>query len=195
MLAEEGVIFDLGNHSDGTGEKGGLARLVSRNADDAEKEEKASQQQSQKNNLEKFDAVVQGSNNVIFRTKGVFPFDFFPNQVIIDPNKVTIIRKSFFLTEKLHSIPIKNVTDVYVQTAPFFASLHVMDNSVANNVIIVKYLWKKEAEGARRVIQGLMDASKHEVDIHEIANGTIDKIREKLLQAGKIPTSHISIKL
>jgi hypothetical protein len=192
-MSDEGIIFDV-NREEGSGEKGGLAMLVNRNARQAQKEEQNSQETSE-SEAEKFDAVVYGSSNVLFKTKAVFPFDFFPDQVIIDPNKVNLIRKSFFLTEKLHSIPIKNITDVYVQTAPIFASLHIMDNSVANNVIIVKYLWKKDAERVRRVIQGLMDAAKHEVDIHKLTNGTISRIREKLFQAGRIPTPHISIKL
>lgn len=193
--ADEGVIFDAGNHSDGTGSKGGLSRLVQFNSFLTEQDEKKSQQNSEKENVKKFDAVVHGTNHVLLTIKAVFPFDFFPDRVVIDSNKINVIRKSFFLTEKLHSISVKNITDVYVQTAPFFGALHIMDNAVANNVIIVKYLWKRDAEKARRLIQGLLEASKHEVDIHMVSEqDRMDRVREKLSISGEIPAS-TSVKL
>lgn len=186
MFADEGVIFDS-QRNEGTGEKGGLSRQVQMNDFNSQEDEKKSQDDHQ-DHVKKFDSVVQGTNKVLLNVKAVFPFDFFPDRIIIDPNKVNVVRKSFFLTEKLHSISIKNITDVYVQTAPFFASLHIMDNAVADNVIIVKYLWKKDAEKARRVIQGLIEASKHEVDIHTVSEGDrLDHVREKLSISGRIP--------
>src|SRR5205823_426895 len=44
----------------------------------------------------KFRGLVDRSSSVLFRAKGVFPFEFFPDSIIIDSHKVNIIHNMFF---------------------------------------------------------------------------------------------------
>ncbi len=108
----------------------------------------------------KMDELIEKSNRVLFRTSTVFPFDFFPSEIIIDENKVSIIKKTFFWSEEVHSIMIKDITDVLIQTIPFFATLIICDDSSGENQINISFLKKDEAIKIRKIIQGLMVSLK-----------------------------------
>lgn len=134
----------------------------------------------------KLSDLVANSEKVLLKVKGVFPFDFFPDSVIIDVNKVNIIKRSFFLSHRLHSISIKSITEIYAQMSPFFGSLSIVDAAMnPGNKLSVKYLHKADAARARRLIQGLVDANKQGIDLSKM---TADEIIDNLEQVGKIRT-------
>lgn len=119
----------------------------------------------QKRNHKELDALVTSSQIPLFNLSAVFPFDFFPDQISIEPSQVNIMNKSFFFTYQIQSIPIKNVADVFLQTSVFFATLKIIDNSYIQNSAQIEYLRKDEAIKARKIIQGLVVASKEGIDI------------------------------
>jgi hypothetical protein len=104
----------------------------------------------------------------LYKTSAVFPFDFFPNEISIEPDQVNICIKSFFLTAESRSIPIKNIADILISTSFLFASIKIIDTSYIENSVEISYLRKNEAEKVRRIIQGLVLASKENVDLSKI---------------------------
>lgn len=48
-------------------------------------------------NQEKLDQLIKGSKKSLYKTKGIFPFDFFPDTLEIDSEQVHIITRIFFL--------------------------------------------------------------------------------------------------
>lgn len=118
---------------------------------------------------EKFDDVVKRSETVLFKAKSIFPFDFFPSDLIIDITKVTIVTRNFFLSGQTQSIYIKDILDIIVQTGPFFSSLTIIDMGyLPRNKIEVRYLKKSDAIQARQIIEGLLAATKAGVDLTKI---------------------------
>lgn len=109
---------------------------------------------------QKLDDLVEKSNRVLFKTSAVFPFDFFPNEIIIDENKVSIIQREFFWSSRIHSVIIRDISDVYVDTSILFATLVIIDEGFTDREIRIPYLWKNEALEARRIIQGLVVSLK-----------------------------------
>src|SRR3989344_42951 len=82
----------------------------------------------------KFQELVQQSDKVLFRIRAVFPFDFFPDEIIVDVNKVNIIQNSL-LSKNMHSVFIKDISDVVVQTGILFACLSIIDFGYVENSI------------------------------------------------------------
>lgn len=113
----------------------------------------------------KLDELVDSSQKVLFTASAVFPFDFFPDHISIEPLQVNFVKKSFFATYHVQTIPIKNIADVFLQTSLLFASIKIVDASYIENSIIVEYLRKKDACRARRIIQGLVLAMKNNIDL------------------------------
>lgn len=128
----------------------------------------------------KLQQMINKSDQVLFRLSTFFPFDFFPDDIIIDLEKVNIIIRYFFLAEQVHSVYIKDITDVVLETGPFFALLRIIDKDYTENSIDLHYLKKSEAIKARRIIQGLVIAHKEGVDLSPFSIAEITTQIEKL---------------
>ncbi len=112
---------------------------------------------------QKFEDLISKSEPLI-RIRSVFPFDFFPDEISVDVAKVNIIHREF-LTKRVQSVYIKNISDVVVNTSILFASLGIIDFGFQGNSVSVNYLSKKDALRTRKIIQGLVVCHKEEIDL------------------------------
>lgn len=118
--------------------------------------------------VEKFDSLVRGCRRMLLKISAVFPFDLFPDELIIDECKVSIICREFFFSEDIHSINIEMIKDVDVETGPFFAKLQIVPDGYPGHPLLVRFLRKKDANLARSIIQGLMVAKRNNIDLAKI---------------------------
>ncbi len=134
-------------------------------------------------NKNKFHDLVKASNHTLFKLSSVFPFDLFTDEISIEITQINVIKRFFFLTAHLQTIPIKNVADIFVQTSVFFASLRIIDSSYIENSIQVDNLKKDDARMARIIIQGLVVANKEGINLAKISPDTLVKDIETLGKA------------
>lgn len=130
---------------------------------------------NEKEQTQKLDQLVEMCEEPILHVKTVFPFVLFTDEIIIDIHKVTIIYGNFFASKQIHSVLVKDISDVVVEISPFFATLKIVDIGYTDNTIDIKYLKKSDGNLARRVIQGLAMTHKHGIDLTKVD-------REGLLQ-------------
>lgn len=115
-----------------------------------------------------FGNLVEKSDQLLIKIKAVFPFDFFPNEISVDVNKVNIVN-NYFLSQRVHSILIKDISDIYLDSSILFASLNIIDWGFNNNKsITINYLKKDEASQTLNIIQGLMVSSRQNIDLSKI---------------------------
>lgn len=109
--------------------------------------------------------LVKKSNRILatVSTHG-FPFDPFPDTINIEEGRVTIITRTFFLSSRVHSVDIKDVSNVFVNVAPFFAQLVIVSKTFAANEIKINNLRKDDAVFARRIIEGLRTFVSKQID-------------------------------
>src|SRR5579859_4040624 len=136
-------------------------------------------------NSQKFEKLVQKSDKVLLKIRAVFPFDFFPDSVVIDESKINIIHKQFFFSSEILSIPIHHIQDIEVDTSIFFATLKILPvgfsvMSYTENWVTVPYLWKRDAIRARRIISGLLIGIKEGIDFGKVDTANFVKKIEKL---------------
>lgn len=122
----------------------------------------------EKNEEKKLIRIIKASKEPIFKTSSAFPFDLFPDQVSIEEYKVNVTNYEFFLTKRVHSIAVNDIADVFVDTAPFFATLKIIYRSFTENTVQVRFLKKDDALRARRIIEGLVIADKNHIDLAKI---------------------------
>ncbi len=108
------------------------------------------------------------NSKILFKARTVFPFTFFPDEIIIDKDKISIISKSFFSSDRHQSVLVKNIADCFVDTSIIFGTLNIRDKYFEDNEIAIDYLKKKDAIYARDIICGLIICHEKEVDISEI---------------------------
>lgn len=130
-------------------------------------------------NQSKLNDLLEKAGKILFEASAVWPFDFFPNKIIIDTHKMNIIFYEFFLSRRFHSISIKDISDIIVDTGPFFAVIKIVDAGFTENSIELRFFKKKDALKIRRLVQGLAIASKHEIDLSKVdTEALIEKIEE-----------------
>lgn len=109
--------------------------------------------------------LVKKSNRILVTiSTHRFPFDFFPDTLNVEEGRLTIINRSFFLSSQVHSVDIKDISNIFVNTAPFFAQLVIISKTFTKNEIRIKYLWKDEAVLVRRIIEGLRTFQGKQID-------------------------------
>lgn len=151
-------------------------------AKDGQKEAFKEEIKDKAQNDQKLNKLLDKSSNVLIKLSSIWPFDFFPKHIIVDTNKITIIYREFFFSERQRSILIKNVTDIFVDLDLWFASIKLIDRSYAENILVIKYLPKADAIKARRIIQGLVVAVQNGIDLNNIQT---DELLEKIEELGK----------
>lgn len=109
--------------------------------------------------------LVKKSNRILVTiSTHKFPFDFFPNTINIEEGRVTVIIRSFFLSSQVHSVDIKDISNIFINMAPFFAQLVIHSKTFEANEVRVRYLWKSQAIYVRRIIEGLRIFEDKQVD-------------------------------
>jgi len=109
--------------------------------------------------------LVKKSNRILVSISShKFPVDFFPDVINVEEGRVTIITRNFFFNSQVHSVDIKDISNVFINTAPFFAQLVIVSKTFAANEIRIRNLRKKEAVFARRIIEGLRTFTTQQID-------------------------------
>lgn len=131
---------------------------------------------------EELDSLATGSARIILDIKAVFPFNFFPDELIIDETKVSVHTKLFFYTKQVRSVVYSDIFNVVIHEGLFFAKLEIIDRYFSEQSIVIEFLKKKDAILARRIIQGMVIAKKEKIDLQALP---IKDLIEKLDRIGK----------
>jgi hypothetical protein len=122
--------------------------------------------------------LVKKSNRILLSISShAFPFDLFPDTINIEEGRITIITRTFFLSSRVHSVDIKDVSNIFVNIAPFFAQLVIISKTFEENEVRIKNLRKDEAVFARRIIEGLRLFASKQI---ETSNYTVRELLAKL---------------
>ena len=174
-LAEDPYMTsaEMKNMDGGTKEKEQQA-----DGDDSKKQEQEEKKQTQK----EVDILVSRADKILFTAKGLFPFDFFPNTITIDANKVNVIISTFFLTETITSILLKEIMDVRVETTLFLGKL-IIDygpHPLKISTVYIPSLRKSDALKAKEIIEGILVLYRSEnIDTTKLKpEETLEEVKE-----------------
>jgi len=126
------------------------------------------------NDKNKLDELIRKSNRCIISISSVFPWNFFPNTIDVEESRITIIFRQLF-TSQSHSLDIKDISNVRIESGFFFATLQIVSKTFTQNDIKVEYLKKKDAYRAKDIIEGLRtfvynDINSSNYEIKELIN-------------------------
>lgn len=125
---------------------------------------------------------VEASQRILYKAKNIFPFDFFPDEIIIDEHKVDIITGHFFYSKEIFSIPIQNISGVNSSFNLFFGQLRIEAWGLTRVPPPIKYLPKQHAIEARRIISGLVMAHNENIELNGIP---LPETKQKLELIGR----------
>lgn len=109
--------------------------------------------------------LVRKSNKILVTiSTHRFPIDLFPDTINIEEGRITVIARNFFLSSQVHSVDVKDISNIFINVAPFFAQLVIVSKTFNENEIRINNLRKKEAVFARRIIEGLRTFENKQID-------------------------------
>lgn len=109
--------------------------------------------------------LVKKSNRILASiSTHRFPFDLFPDTVNVEEGRITVITRAFFSSSHVHSVDIKDVSNIFINVAPFFAQLVIVSKTFAENEIRINNLRKEEAVFVRRIVEGLRTFETKQID-------------------------------
>ncbi len=107
--------------------------------------------------------LIKKSNRSIISISAIFPWDFFPNTISVEESRLTIVFHQF-LTSQTHSINIKDISNVFLEASPFFATLQIVSRTYVQNEITLSHLNPQKASKVKMIIEGLRTLSEHNIE-------------------------------
>ena len=99
--------------------------------------------------------VVKKSHQVLASAQTVFPMTMFPDSIIVDRTKVSIIKRDFFWTSNVISFQVEDLLNVSCAMGPIFGSITIASRVMSTvDHFQVKFLWRKDAIFIKDLIQG-----------------------------------------
>lgn len=170
------------NESSASKSKGAEKQSIQEGHEEAIKSEAKNREQTR----HKLENIAERHDIELLRIKGVFPFDLFPDTLIIDTTKVTIVKSQMFATENIITIPLKDLADAHVQTALFLASLTIAYMPQASSPGMLKpeedqisCLKRADAIRAKNIMKGVMIAQSEKIDISKLSPEEVFSLVEK----------------
>ncbi len=115
-------------------------------------------------NKRKVANLVKKSNRILISISShAFPFELFPDTINIEESRITIINRRF-LSSEVHSVDIKDISNVFINQTVFFAQLVIISKTYEENEIKIRHLRNEEAVLARRIIEGLRVFENKQID-------------------------------
>lgn len=107
--------------------------------------------------------LIKKSNRCIISISSHFPWTLFPNTIEVEESRVTIIFRQF-LASQSHSIDIKDIANVLIESSPFFATLQIVSRTYVENEITIGHLEVNKARRVQMIIEGLRTFAEHNID-------------------------------
>jgi hypothetical protein len=129
--------------------------------------------------------LVKKSNRILVSiSTHAFPFNFFPDTLNIEEGRITIINRHLFSSE-VHSVDIKDISNVFINTVVFFSQLTIISKTFEENEIKIANLRIKDAVFARRIIEGLRTFVNKKIDTSDYS------VKELLAKLQQLSTTEI----
>ncbi len=114
----------------------------------------------------KLDDLLKHSTQPLMILKSKFPFQLAPDELILDVNRVSYIKKSLF-SKEVYAIEIKDITEVILTNDPFFASMMIESKILIEDKILISHLPKSQARRAQAIMHGMIACVKQGINYQE----------------------------
>jgi len=123
--------------------------------------------------------AIQGSNQIIASARTVLAI--FPDTIIIDRAKVTVIKRQFFRMAEVMSVRIEDVLNATCTLAPFFGTVTVVSRVMnENQTTTIGNFWRADAKRIKRILQGYIIALERNIDCSTLGTRELASMLERL---------------
>ena len=125
--------------------------------------------------------IITQSHEVLAEANTVFPITLFPDTVLVDRTKVTIIKRDLFWSSDTMSFRIEDVLNAEVTVGPLFGSLTIASRVMSTtDHFRIDHFWRKDAIYLKRIIQGYVIAQHNKIDVAHLSKDELIKTLNEL---------------
>lgn len=144
--------------------------------------EEDSKKQKELAEADKLKSMVKRSHQVLASVRTVLFMTIFPDSIVVDRSKISIIKRNFFWNTNVISFQIEDVLNVSCSTGPLFGSLTIASRVMSTvDHFNVNYLWRNDAVFMKHLIQGHIIAKNNKLDTDKL---TRKELVEMLCELG-----------
>lgn len=126
--------------------------------------------------------TVKKAHEMLANVQTVFPLTLFPDSIVVDRTKVSIRKRSFFLTSNTISFQIEDILNVSCGTGPIFGSLTIASRVMSTvDHFQVDRLWRADAIFLKHLIQGHIIAKNNKLETDQLS---VEEMIETLCELG-----------
>lgn len=141
-----------------------------------------SQHQSELERAAELKKTVKKSHQVLAHVGTVFPITLFPDSIMVDRTKVSIKKKTFFLTSNVISFRIEDILNVSCGVGPVFGSLTIASRVMSSvDHFQIDHLWRNDAIFLKHLIQGHIIAKNNKLETDHL---TVEEMIDTLCELG-----------
>ena len=134
------------------------------------RDEVDAQKEKELRDVENLKHIVKKSHEVLASARTVFPVTLFPDSIIVDRTKVSIIKRDFFWTSNTISFQIEDVLNVSCGTGPLFGSLTIASRVMSTiDHFQINFLWRNDAIFFKHLIQGHIIAKNNKLETDKLS--------------------------
>ncbi len=131
---------------------------------------------------EDMEVMISKSNEVLVKATTVFPLTPFPDTVILDRTKLTVIRRNFFFSEDVMSIRIEDILNVSANIGPFFGSITIATRVMSTDDHFTIYnFWREDVMHLKHMIHGYVIARHNNIPCDHL---TLEQLVHTLQELG-----------
>lgn len=94
-------------------------------------------------------------SRVLYKARGVWPFDFMPDDIIVEEERLIVINNYFPFGSDIGTLPMGRISSIEVTHALFFSSLNIQCTELHGYSAIVKWLRHKDAQQIKEIVDGI----------------------------------------
>ena len=123
--------------------------------------------------------AIQGSNQVLASATTVLAV--FPDSLVVDRAKVTVIKRQFFRMAEVMSIRVEDVLNATSTVGPFLGTVSITSRVLNDEQTAhIGKFWRADAKRLKRVIQGYVIALERGIDCSQLGTQELSVMLEKL---------------
>lgn len=141
-----------------------------------------SKKQKELEDANKLKRMVKRSHQVLASVRTVLFMTIFPDSIVVDRSKISIIKRNFFWNSNVISFQIEDVLNVSCSVGPLFGSLTLASRVMSTvDHFNVNYLWRNDAIFMKHLIQGHIIAKNNKLKTDKL---TRKELVEMLCELG-----------
>lgn len=136
--------------------------------------------QGKQDQKDEFDEFAQKTQEVLIQVRGVWPFDFFPDEATLNRSMFIVKRNLVPFVSKTITCHHDDILDSHLNLGPFFGSVSVHMKYVTNGVEVINWLSRHDAIKLHAILQGLLAAKKNNLNITALSKRDLTRKLEAI---------------